>query len=239
MKLNIQDLANYIADDLRLHIWTVVGIVVLGVILFFLLYQLSKSRRALANADAGLNIEARINRRQTMELGSWRSMFGPFPSLYENSAERETGHNGNDMTIAIDLDGVILEYVDPWTGLDHFGEPMPGAIESIQKLKDLGYTIVIYTTRNNAMAIHNSGYDALELSSKVQCELERWCIPYDFISLFKPLARYYIDDRAIRFKDWGQALESLRHFEFVRSMKRAETVNDALGYGGQFDPHHG
>lgn len=231
MRINIQDLANYIAKDLRLHLWTLVGVLILGFITIYLLRQLLKSRRALAEASWSLDFECRVHERQSEEIGRWRSMFGPFPSLYENSAERET-HNGNETTIAIDLDGVILEYVDPWTGIDHFGLPIYGAAEAIQKLKDLGYTIVIYTTRNNAMANHNSGHNALELTSLVQAELDKGGIPYDFISLFKPLARYYIDDRAIRFKSWDQTLESVRHFEFVRSMKRAETVNGALGYGG-------
>ena len=239
MRLNINDLANYIAHDLRLHIWTCVGVLVLGAILIFLLIKLSKARRELADLNESLDVEVRINRKQTALLVSYRNIFGPFPSLYEYSSERETGHNANEMTIAIDLDGVILEYVEPWTGIRHFGDPIPGAAESIQKLKDLGYTIVIYTTRNNAMANHNAGYDALELTSMVKSELDKGGIPYDFISLFKPLARCYIDDRAIRFWSWGQALESFRHFEFVRSTKRIQTVENTLGHGGGFDPNHG
>jgi len=239
MRLNINDLANYIANDLRLHIWTCVGVLVLGAILILLLIKLSKVRRELAESYEWLGTETKTNRRQTALLDSYRNIFGPFPSLYENSAERETGHNANEMTVAIDLDGVILKYVEPWSGIRHFGDPIPGAAESIQKLKDLGYTIVIYTTRNNAMASHNAGYDALELTSMVQSELDKGGIPYDFISLFKPLARYYIDDRAIRFWSWGQALESFRHFEFVRSTKRIQTVENTLGHGGGFDPNHG
>lgn len=228
MRLNINDLANYIANDLRLHIWTCVGVLVLGAILIFLLIKLSKARRELADLNESLDVEVRINRKQTASLVSYRGIFGPFPSLYENSSERETGHNANEMTIAIDLDGVILEYVEPWTGIRHFGDPIPGAAESIQKLKDLGYTIAIYTTRNNAMANHNAGYDALELTSMVQSELDKGGIPYDFISLFKPLARYYIDDRAIRFIDWNQALWEMMKHEQVALNQRSSQLDYAL-----------
>ena len=228
MRLNINDLANYIANDLRLHIWTCVGVLVLGAILIFLLIKLSKARRELADLNESLDVEVRINRKQTASLVSYRNIFGPFPSLYEYSPERETGHNANEMTIAIDLDGVILEYVEPWTGIRHFGDPIPGAAESIQKLKDLGYTIAIYTTRNNAMANHNAGYDALELTSMVKSELDKGGIPYDFISLFKPLARYYIDDRAIRFVDWNQALWEMMKHEQVALNQRSSQLDYAL-----------
>jgi hypothetical protein len=228
MRLNINDLANYIANDLRLHIWTCVGVLVLGAILIFLLIKLSKARRELADLNESLDVEVRINRKQTASLVSYRNIFGPFPSLYEYSPERETGHNANEMTIAIDLDGVILEYVEPWTGIRHFGDPIPGAAESIQKLKDLGYTIAIYTTRNNAMANHNAGYDALELTSMVKSELDKGGIPYDFISLFKPLARYYIDDRAIRFIDWNQALWEMMKHEQVALNQRSSQLDYAL-----------
>ena len=167
---------------------------------------------------------------RTEEVLKWRKLFGPFPSLYENSPEAEGAHDHNDQTIAIDLDGVIIEYVSPWSGVAHFGDVIPGAAEAIGELKELGYKIVIYTTRNNALAGINTGYNALELTALVQNVLEKNGIPYDFIALFKPLARYYIDDRAIRFdKDWPGALETVSYYEQTRLLDRAREIEKAIG----------
>lgn len=243
MRLNISDLAAYIASDLRLHILTCVGVFVLGVILIYLVVRLSKSRRILAGTEQALDTAVRHTERQAAEIQSWRRFFGPFPSLYENSPEIEPGWDHNSNTIAIDLDGVILEYVDPWNGVAHFGKPIPGAAAAIGKLKSLGFKIVIYTTRNNSMACHNKGYNTLELTALVQAKLEDAKIPYDFIALFKPLASYYIDDRAIRFKNWGQTLEDVRKAEFNRSVLKIEKMNDSLCYQtpscDPSDPRHG
>jgi hypothetical protein len=241
MKISMNDLVSYIARDLRLHIWTVVGILFLGAVLLIVLNEYRKKRIVLRGTEKALDGAIKQHSQAYDECQKWRKIFGPFPALYENSPEAESGHNNNDRTIAIDLDGVILEYVDPWTGIAHFGDPLPGAAEAMGKLKSLGYKVVVYTTRNNSMAHHNRWHNALELTALVQAKLEDSKIPYDYISLFKPLARYYIDDRAIRFNSWGQTLEEIRRLEFARSIQRIEKMDEALGYSGdvkvgQYDP---
>jgi phosphoglycolate phosphatase-like HAD superfamily hydrolase len=51
-------------------------------------------------------------------------------------------------TIAIDFDGVIHQYSKGFQGLDNaYDPPMPGAIPSLQKLKDEGYRLIIVSSR--------------------------------------------------------------------------------------------
>lgn len=205
-----------------------ISIAAVSAAITFLLFTLLRARKFLSNINRDLDTAILHNERQAEEIRSWRRLFGPFPSLYENSPEADAGSNGNDKTIAIDLDGVILDYVDPWKGVAHFGDPIPGAAEAIGRLKELGYKIAIYTTRNNTMACHNKGYNALELTALVQARLEDGKIPYDFISLFKPLARYYIDDRAIRFTSWAQAVRQVGYLERGRMVDRIHQLCDNL-----------
>jgi histidinol phosphatase-like enzyme len=223
MKLNLNDLVRYVAADERLHIWTCVGVLLLGAIMIYLFVIYLRVSRRLDGTQKALDTTTEIGTRLQSETAIWRKLFGPFPALYDNSPEFES-YNHNDATVAIDLDGVILEYVDPWNGICHFGAPIPGAAASIKALKESGFKIVIYTTRNNALACHNSGHNALELTALVQRELEKAGIVYDFIALFKPLARYYIDDRAIRFVTWRSTLADISFQETVRATNKVEDM---------------
>lgn len=207
-----------------LYIFNVVGFLLAIGCLLWLTKQVREKSKALKGTEAVLDVERRRVERQADEIHGWRGLFGPFVSLYQNGPETTDCHNHDDKTVAIDLDGVILEYVDPWTGIHHFGDPIPGAIESLEKIHSLGYKIAIYTTRNNSMAMHNNSTNALELTALVQNQLEKHGIPYDFISMFKPLARYYIDDRAIRFTTWEQTMRVFRNLEVQRLIDRANEI---------------
>ncbi|MFW5953619.1 MAG: hypothetical protein ACOCSJ_05590 [Candidatus Natronoplasma sp.] len=109
--------------------------------------------------------------------------------------------------IAIDFDGTLFEY-DGWKNSNHYGEPIDGAKEIVEKLRDKGFKIMIFTTRGNEKVVKEA--------------LEEYDIPYDYInenphtppeaeiSDVKPPANYYIDDRAIAFKgDWKEVMEEI------------------------------
>lgn len=107
-------------------------------------------------------------------------------------------------TIAIDLDGTILKY-DRWRGAKHFGEPLPGAVEFMQKLYDDGWFIIIWTTRGNTKDVKNY--------------LNEKSIVFDTINVNpnqpkgtsqKVIADAYLDDRAIRFTNWPNAYKEIR-----------------------------
>lgn len=92
--------------------------------------------------------------------------------------------------VAIDLDGVIAQY-DGWQGEFHIGDPKESVIEEINRLKLLGYKIIIYTCRRNIETIKEY--------------LKNNDIPFDYINRNpeqpatagddKVFAHYYIDDR--------------------------------------------
>jgi hypothetical protein len=96
----------------------------------------------------------------------------------------------------VDLDGVIS------TEERVFDRPLarqiPGAREALRKLKAEGHTIVIYTARG--WAEYNVTRHWLDQNE----------IPYDALHMGKPIAHVWIDDRAVRFKNWEQTLEELR-----------------------------
>jgi len=107
--------------------------------------------------------------------------------------------------IAVDLDGVILEF-DEWKGHRHFGKPVPGVRDALKKLKEMGFVIVVWTTRDN-----------IEDIARV---LREHKIPFDYINEnpFQPpdcsnkiYADVYVDDRAVEFNgNWDEVIEKIK-----------------------------
>lgn len=137
---------------------------------------------------------------------------------------------GRDKTIAVDADGTLLEYITPWA-LGKFGDPLDGAKETLQWLKEDGYTIIIFTTR---------GDDLVALDS----HLMRHEIPFDYINVNpdgappnvskqKVDAGVFIDDRAITFDgSWKGMYERIINFKpWHKRPNRRPSLNLAIaGY---------
>ena len=111
-------------------------------------------------------------------------------------------------TICIDIDDTICRY-DGWHGSDHFGKVIPGAKDSIRKLHEKGWYIIMFTTRSNRESIRKF--------------LEAKDIYFDAINENphqpenalggKPIADVYLDDKAITFKgDWPLAYKEIINF---------------------------
>ncbi len=98
------------------------------------------------------------------------------------------------MRIGIDFDGTIHEYERGQQ--PKFGAPVPGALQAIRALREEGHEVVVYTAREDLAGIREwlrlRGLGDLEVTNR------------------KPLAWRYVDDRAIHFEDWDQALGVLR-----------------------------
>jgi hypothetical protein len=96
-------------------------------------------------------------------------------------------------TIAIDFDGVIHRFSKGWQGGRIYDDPMPGVADSLASLA-ADYEIVVFTVRSDLAAV------------------QRWLIQHGLagwitdVTNAKPSAVAYIDDRAIRFRDWEQAV---------------------------------
>ena len=97
--------------------------------------------------------------------------------------------------IGIDLDQTIAATEPPKFEL---GEPLPGAVEYINKMWEDGYKPIIYTAR---------GWDEYNV---IEWWLDNHNIPYRRIICGKPLFKWIIDDKNIEFKgDWETAYSKI------------------------------
>ena len=104
--------------------------------------------------------------------------------------------------ICIDFDGVIHTYRKGFQDGTIYDKPNPGTRAALTKLKKK-YYIYVFSYRTG----HEAGKRAVEKY------LKKYKIPYDKVSSTKPPAAFYIDDRAIRFKNWEQTRRDLVSFE--------------------------
>ena len=105
-----------------------------------------------------------------------------------------------DKVLAVDFDGTIVN----WSGsITPLGSPTDGVVDALKAFKLLGFKILIYSCRNN-ITFSGESYIAMKQY------LDDNQIPYDEIDdgkNGKPVATYYIDDRAIRFdNNWLEIL---------------------------------
>lgn len=94
-------------------------------------------------------------------------------------------------SVAIDLDGTLAAY-DGWKGLEHIGDPLPGAQDFVRGIREFA-KVVIWTTRSN--------YDVNGPNSHfvVKAWLDKHGFEYDeiFVGPVKPLVAAFVDDRAV------------------------------------------
>lgn len=118
-------------------------------------------------------------------------------------------------TLAVDLDGTILEY-DGFKGVGVFGNPINGARETLQKFKEDGWFIVIDTCRGEVPLVIE--------------HLMLFDIPFDSVNNHpfqpstanpgKPIAEYRIDDTSIHFDgDWTSIYNEVGRREQLRSLR--------------------
>src|ERR1700729_2927855 len=109
--------------------------------------------------------------------------------------------------ICVDFDGTLCDHAFP-----SIGKVKPGAKEALETFKALGYIIIIWSCRTCSWDKEIFGYPAEEYYHALDRlhvkEMVEWLakeqIPYDIIddgSKGKPVADFYIDDKAICFKD--------------------------------------
>lgn len=116
-------------------------------------------------------------------------------------------------TIAVDFDGVIHTYERGWADGLIYGEFMPGAVSALTKMM-FRYAVYVHTTRSPRQVAYwiedQSGY-------AFECQPMPWWSRRKFwneqglllVTNRKLPAVAYIDDRAIRFESWDQALADL------------------------------
>ncbi len=103
-----------------------------------------------------------------------------------------------ELKVCVDFDGVIAKY-DGYKGGEHYGEPIEGAKEFLEKLKSCGLKPVIFSARNPENVI-------------------TWFKKYSFptnleVTNVKIPAPVYIDDRGLKFNgDFSKLLKDLKNF---------------------------
>ncbi len=120
---------------------------------------------------------------------------------------RRSGRDSTVKTICFDLDGVLCTQT---TGDYENARPKRNAIETVNRLHDEGYRIVIHTSR--FMNRHNGDVDAairegFELTSR---QLMEWGVKFDKLYLGKPAYDTVVDDRAVFFtEDWERIYDAV------------------------------
>ena len=112
----------------------------------------------------------------------------------------------NNRQIAIDFDGVIHANSKGFYDGTIYDEPIPGAIDAIKSLYDKGYSIIIFTAKakNDRPLINNKTGKEL---------VTEWLYNQGILNYIsditseKPRAKYYIDDKAIKFENWNDTLK--------------------------------
>ena len=117
-------------------------------------------------------------------------------------------------TVCVDFDGVIHNYSKGWQDGSIYDEPVTGAIEALKDLMTQ-YAVVIFTTRRDTIAVgqwlQKHGLDVpFEYGGEAY---EFWNRRNAILITNRKLpAVAYIDDRAIRFVAWPQALHELEDY---------------------------
>lgn len=100
-------------------------------------------------------------------------------------------------TILVDFDGVIHKYSNGWFDGTAYDVPFDGAKDALEEIEAMGYTVVIFSTRDR---------------DQIREYLRRYNFePYEVTNEKRP-AIAIIDDRAIRFIQWSQAIQDLKTF---------------------------
>ena len=108
--------------------------------------------------------------------------------------------------ICIDFDNTICEWDYP-----DAGPPKEGVKEALQELKSSGYEIHILSCRTNP-ELKKHVIDRREQVRFMEEYLSKHEIPFDVVlNEFKPLALYYVDERALEFKDnWADIVKRIK-----------------------------
>lgn len=105
--------------------------------------------------------------------------------------------------VLVDFDATLF----PWGPLMNWdAQPIRGAVESVQAIKDAGYTIAIFTSRMSERWLKFAKKDRAEQYEYVWKMCTKFGIPFDEIIGEKIPAVAYIDDKAIEFTgdNWAE-----------------------------------
>lgn len=113
-------------------------------------------------------------------------------------------------TVAVDFDGVIHAYSKGWQDGTIYDEPVNGAFSALHLLMQ-DFAVFVHTTRDpRPVADWITARSNIPCAVQVNPAMEFWNVQGELLVTSRKLpAIAYIDDRAIRFESWHQALADL------------------------------
>jgi capsule biosynthesis phosphatase len=105
-----------------------------------------------------------------------------------------------EKVIVVDVDGTLADRCGPGRSYAEVSA-VPSVVQKIRSLKDQGYWIILYTSRNMRTYDGNIGRIMRHTAPVLVEWLARNEIPYDELHFGKPWCGhngFYVDDRAIR-----------------------------------------
>ena len=114
------------------------------------------------------------------------------------------GFEHEKTNLAIDFDGVIHTF-NGWGDGTCYGQPIEGSIEAVRRLSQK-YNIIIFTAKARPDRPLVNGRTGHELVTEWldKFELTKYI---DYVTHEKPRAKFYIDDKGIRFdNNWQEIL---------------------------------
>ena len=127
------------------------------------------------------------------------------------------------MKICIDIDGVLCELRRPEQQYADL-EPIPGAVEKMNSLKQAGHYLILCTARHMATCNSNIGMVVARQGKTLLEWLAQHKIPYDEIWFGKPHADVYVDDNGFRFTNWNEIAPDGSNLPASREKARAKTT---------------
>ncbi len=120
------------------------------------------------------------------------------------------------MTIAVDFDGVIHEYDRGWDDGTIYGDEVPSAFQSLRLLMEQD-AVFVHTSREPSQVAawldERGGFHCT-----TRCDEPFWNLQGVLLVTDRKLpAVAYIDDRGIRFHNWGNALTVLINLGLIEA----------------------
>ncbi|MBY4949067.1 capsular biosynthesis protein [Cupriavidus respiraculi] len=105
-----------------------------------------------------------------------------------------------EKNIVMDIDGTLCPVRKPH---ESYAEliPYPDVLAQLRQYKDMGFTILLYSSRNMKSYDGNVGKIIANTGKQLMEWLDRHGVPYDELHLGKPWpgrGGFYVDDKAIR-----------------------------------------
>jgi len=116
--------------------------------------------------------------------------------------------------VCVDFDNTIIDN-DPDS--DTYLQPLPGARDALQTLRDEGYHVIVWSARSSPVWTGREGKIL-----QMQAILRAHALPHDEVDMGDKGKRpclLYIDDNAVHFTSWGKNLP-----EVLRRLKEREAA---------------